>query len=303
MTEKADSEVELAPLRQVIGTDTKGVLALPLAIGQELLALVFASDPGGVPSLQRAGNRPNDCQPGIHRAKRRLYQSTVRTPSAHALNQSMRDWHGLDPEDLASIQRVGPHAGGLFVITLLDEEGQEVEATTSRIAIAACQVGGCSGRGLGSRVILSGAPLLLTDAKSLLELDGASLADGQASLSGIAVPMTIGSRVVGMLSARSHSPNAYTNEDLRLLATLANQAVVTIQNGRLFAETQRLAQELEQRVIERTAELRREQQSTETLLRILTEVSSSLDLDGLKSLFLCSTTPCGRSGHNHAPDS
>ena len=68
-------------------------------------------------------------------------------------------------------------------------------------------------------------------------------------------------------------------EDLRLLSTLANQAVVTIQNGRLFAETQRLAQEFEQRVVERTAELRREQQNTETLLRILTEVSSSLDLD------------------------
>ena len=55
--------------------------------------------------------------------------------------------------------------------------------------------------------------------------------------------------------------------------------MVAIQNGRLFAETQRLAQELEQRVIERTAQLKREQQNTETLLRILTEVSSSLDLD------------------------
>ena len=49
--------------------------------------------------------------------------------------------------------------------------------------------------------------------------------------------------------------------------------------ARLFGETERLAQELEQRVVERTAQLRREQQNTETLLRILTEVSSSLDLD------------------------
>ena len=36
---------------------------------------------------------------------------------------------------------------------------------------------------------------------------------------------------------------------------------------------------LRQRVVERTAQLQREQQNTETLLRILTEVSSSLDLD------------------------
>ena len=33
------------------------------------------------------------------------------------------------------------------------------------------------------------------------------------------------------------------------------------------------------RVVERTAQLQREQQNTETLLRILTEVSASLDLD------------------------
>jgi len=54
---------------------------------------------------------------------------------------------------------------------------------------------------------------------------------------------------------------------------------VAIQNGRLFNETERLARELEMRVVERTAQLQREQQNTETLLHILTEVSSSLDLD------------------------
>ena len=95
----------------------------------------------------------------------------------------------------------------------------------------------------------------------------------------LAVPMLLGGRAIGMLSAQSYQPNVYTEDDLQILSTLANQAIVAIQNGRLFNETQRLAQELEQRVIDRTAELQREQQNTETLLRILTEVSSSLDLD------------------------
>ncbi len=91
--------------------------------------------------------------------------------------------------------------------------------------------------------------------------------------------MTLGGETIGMLSAQSYQPNVYNQEDLQILSTLANQAIVAIQNGRLFAETQRLAEELEQRVVERTAQLQREQQNTETLLRILTEVSSSLDLD------------------------
>jgi len=82
-----------------------------------------------------------------------------------------------------------------------------------------------------------------------------------------------------MLSVQSYQAGVYTEEDVQILGTLANQAIVAIQNGRLFAETQNLASQLEIRVIERTAQLQREQQNTETLLRILTEVSSSLDLD------------------------
>jgi len=45
------------------------------------------------------------------------------------------------------------------------------------------------------------------------------------------------------------------------------------------ASNARLAAELEQRVAERTTELAREKHNTETLLRILSEVSASLDLD------------------------
>ena len=95
----------------------------------------------------------------------------------------------------------------------------------------------------------------------------------------VAVPITMGGKIIGMLSAQSYEPNVYTEDEQQILSTLANQAAVAIQNGRLFAETRRLADELEQRVIERTAELAREQRNTETLLRILTEASSTLDLD------------------------
>ena len=89
----------------------------------------------------------------------------------------------------------------------------------------------------------------------------------------------MGGKIIGMLSAQSYDSNVYTEDEQQILSTLANQAAVAIQNGRLFAETRRLADELEQRVIDRTAELAREQRNTETLLRILTEASSTLDLD------------------------
>ncbi|MFH1183456.1 MAG: GAF domain-containing protein [Chloroflexota bacterium] len=287
ITEDVDSEDELAPLRLFIGKDISGLLILPLAVGEDLLGLLFVGNPGSgavaSAELELARTIANQASIGLQNA--RLYQSTVRTAEQLTLlNQSSAEiGTSLDPQEIyESIQRAAERLMPVdsFVITLLDDERQEVEAVylvDRKRRLPGRRV--VVGRGLGSSVILSGSPLLLHNTQALIDLDGGSLADGPAALSGIAVPMAVGSQVVGMLSARSHQANAYTNEDLRLLGTLANQAVVTIQNGRLFAEAQRLAQEFEQRVVDRTAELRREQQNTETLLRILTEVSASLDLD------------------------
>jgi PAS domain S-box-containing protein len=127
-------------------------------------------------------------------------------------------------------------------------------------------------------VIETGEPLLIADVEQVEALGGQTYGKGQPR-SIVAVPIMMGGKIIGMLSAQSYEPNIYTEDEQQILSTLANQAAVAIQNGRLFAETRRLADELEQRVIERTAELAREQRNTETLLRILTEASSSLDLD------------------------
>jgi PAS domain S-box-containing protein len=132
-------------------------------------------------------------------------------------------------------------------------------------------------------VIRTGKPLLIhtgetADALGALTATESGVQEDETE-SIIAVPMFLGNKPVGMLSAQCYKQHVYTEDDQQILSTFANQAIVAIQNARLFAETQRLAQELEQRVIERTAQLQREQRNTETLLRILTEVSASLDLD------------------------
>jgi GAF domain-containing protein len=136
------------------------------------------------------------------------------------------------------------------------------------------------GRGISSQVIQSGKPLLISSLEQANELDTVQAGEkNEETQSIVAVPMILGNQSLGMLSVQSYQAGVYTEEDVQILGTLANQAIVAIQNGRLFAETQNLASQLEMRVVERTAQLQREQQNTETLLRILTEVSSSLDLD------------------------
>jgi len=56
--------------------------------------------------------------------------------------------------------------------------------------------------------------------------------------SALAVPLRIGSEVIGVLDVQSKEVNAFDQIDIEALITLANQTTIAIQNARLFGETQ-----------------------------------------------------------------
>jgi two-component system sensor histidine kinase/response regulator len=70
-------------------------------------------------------------------------------------------------------------------------------------------------------------------------------------------------RVIGVISVESFKKNAFTPDDMLLLTAIANQAAVAIENAHLYKDLEGLTYALEQRVMERTNELR------ETNLRLL----------------------------------
>ena len=286
-TDAVNAEADLTPLGGFLGEGTRSLIVLPLVSGTNLRALVFIHQRESVrfslTEIELARTLTNQASIALENA--RLFQSTLTTAERFSiLNQaSYQVGANLDPEQIytavhQAAQRLMPVES--FVISLLDEETDEVEgvylvdgdkrAPVTRIP---------RDQGLSGRVIASGEPILLHGADTVNAMGGITYGRPDTPLSILAVPMTLSGRTIGMLSAQSYQPNVYSEDDLQILGTLSNQAAVAIQNGRLFNETQRLARELEQRVIERTAQLQREQQNTETLLRILTEVSSSLDLD------------------------
>ncbi len=285
VTEDVSTEPELAPLAEFLA-DTRSLLILPLASGTNLRALLFVqmSHPYRFSAAEIELARTICNQAAIALENARLYQSTVATAERLAtINRVSYEMSAsLDPEEIyAAIHRAAAQLmpAESFVISLLDEETGEVEG------VYLMDPGGRApsvrlppGEGLSGRVIASGQPLLIADVVEIEQLGGRTFGEGQPR-SIVAVPIMLGEKVIGMLSAQSYRPNVYTEEDQQVLSILANQAAVAIQNGRLFAETRRLAEELEQRVVERTAELAREQRNTETLLRILTEASSTLDVD------------------------
>jgi len=286
-TDDVRTEPDLGSILDMLGENARALLILPVSSGQTLNSLFFVQMAGEVRftvnEMEVARTITNQATIAMENA--RLYQSSVRTADRFAvLNEtSSLVSASLNPEEIyVSVHRAAERLIPLdsFVITLLDAKANEIDPvylfdmgrriTSPRVPF---------GKGLSSEVIRSGKPVLLLNSEQSDRMGTLQAGEGEGTQSVIAVPMMVGGRALGMLSAQSYQPGVYTEEDMQILGTLGNQAIVAIQNGRLFEETQTLASELEARVIERTAQLQREQQSTETLLRILTEVSSSLDLD------------------------
>ncbi len=152
----------------------------------------------------------------------------------------------------------------LFAIALLDENTSELSfeldirddtvLPKERIPL---------GEGLNSWVVQHHQPLLLGSTAEERRFGLKSIADTKATESWLGVPMIARDRVIGVISVESYKKNAFTADDLILLTAIANQAAVALENAHLYRDLEGLTVALEQRVLERTNELR------ETNLRLM----------------------------------
>jgi signal transduction histidine kinase/ActR/RegA family two-component response regulator len=108
--------------------------------------------------------------------------------------------------------------------------------------------------------------------------------------SGMYMPLKIGDRVIGCISVESEIADAFTAQDERLFATIANQAAVAFENARLYQAIQqelfdrKHAEEmlehernsLAQRVEERTTDLKRAIESLARALRVKDEFLANM---------------------------
>ncbi|GAB4440122.1 MAG: hypothetical protein Kow00120_08160 [Anaerolineae bacterium] len=69
------------------------------------------------------------------------------------------------------------------------------------------------------------------------------------------LPFIVQGQVIGVLTVGSRQPAAYAEDELPILTAIADQLALAVQNARLFAQVQRHAAELEERVRDRTAQL------------------------------------------------
>ena len=110
------------------------------------------------------------------------------------------------------------------------EPGTSVELLPTRV-----------GRGVTGRVAETGKPLLIDDAASYEFAEQiAGTADIAESL--LAVPLTFGSRVIGVIVISKLGLNQFDEDDLRVLEVLAGHASVALENARLYEAQRREAE-------------------------------------------------------------
>jgi PAS domain S-box-containing protein len=111
--------------------------------------------------------------------------------------------------------------------------------------------------GPSSKIITTRQPLLLNTAREIDE-HGAqayvTAAEGEENpQSYMGVPIMVGEKVLGVVDVQSLKPNAFDENNLRLLQTLSSNMGIALENARLFDETQRLLKETEQHAAELAA--------------------------------------------------
>ena len=92
------------------------------------------------------------------------------------------------------------------------------------------------GAGFTSRVIREKRPLLVRDVASELAALPEPLLYGTGKMprSWLGAPMVVGEELVGVISVQTYGDRAYGEEDRLLLATIADQVAVAVENARLY---------------------------------------------------------------------
>lgn len=127
------------------------------------------------------------------------------------------------------------------------------------------------GQGLSGWVIQTGMPLRTGNVHAHPQY-----IDTHAGIqSGLYMPLKVGERVIGVISVESEAPNAFTEQDERLLATLANQTAIAFENARLYEAMQK--ELLERRRVEDA--LRVSETHYRALADSITDILFELDQD------------------------
>jgi len=279
--------------------NARGLICLPISANDQVDAAVLAVSNVPLTEMTREdeqvyeliGNQVSLTLQNLNL----LTETRRRLREVNLLLEFSRQLGSLDSHEILktlvkSIRRVLPHAHGLRVM-LWDEETQTLNTETAL---------GYNQNEFLTKIPPGFSPSIIENAfqqghilnisevqfaadfefpsEDLLQYREAT--GGRLPVSMLLVPIRTADEIRGLVELDNfNTVAAFSEEDQVLVESLAQQIALALENARLYAESQRINEILEKRVAERTQALAQEHQFSQILLKISTELSSSLDLD------------------------
>lgn len=279
--------------------DARGFVCLPISDNQRIDSAVLAISNVPLTDLTREdeqvyeliGNQVSLTLQNINL----LTETRRRLREVNLLLEFSRQLGSLNSREImntlvSSIRRVLPHAHGLRV--MLWDADQLSLTTETAFGYNQNDVLTKISHGLGQRILETtfreGQLLNLPEVDFAVDFELSSeellryreATGGRLPVSLLLVPIRAADEIRGLIELDNfNTVAAFSEEDQVLVESLAQQVALALENARLYAESQRINEMLEKRVAERTRELAEEHQFSQILLKISTELSSSLDLD------------------------
>jgi len=105
------------------------------------------------------------------------------------------------------------------------------------------------GKGIAGRAAKENRPVAVLDVKKDRHYINHDIAEKEGLCSLLSVPLSVKGKVIGVLNCYTDSPHEFTEEEINLLSTIANQAAVVIENAQLMLKSREIQEELETRKI------------------------------------------------------
>ena len=103
------------------------------------------------------------------------------------------------------------------------------------------------GEGIAGRVAVEDRPIVVYDVQSDKKYKHKDLAKREGLASLLSVPLAVRGKVIGVLNTYTSQPHHFTQEEIEVLQTVANQSAVAIENTHLIVKTRVIEEELESR--------------------------------------------------------
>lgn len=249
-----DMDSEFPSFNNIVGMPIKSWIGVPLIFKKNMIG-ILAIDSFSKNSYTKDHARLAQAfadQVAIALENVRLYEDAVKSAQrlAGLYKMSQRINANLKPEEVyraihkATIELMAPDS---FILSMYDEETQMInDVYFVDHGIPQKNSSRPLGEGLFSKVVKEKKTLMFNNFNlNMLKKTKAVLVgdekDPTMVRSLIIVPLKLGKKIKGVLSAQSYRADAFSEEDKETLELLAAHAVIALDNAQLFSEIQELA--------------------------------------------------------------